>query len=110
MSEQPVCPRCHGKGWMSPEDAERAIQVNGELHTAGYELGKRMTADAWAPLRALVEKWRKQLSDYDAGSNKLSSDEAGQLVCCADELDTLIGSFHSVGNSAGRFQGRPQYG
>lgn len=41
-TDQPVCSACQGKGWCSPDDAERGIQVNSELYHAGYEHGKQM--------------------------------------------------------------------
>lgn len=37
-----------------------------------------------------LEKWKAKLDAYEAGSNALSSDEAGQLSACADELSEAL--------------------
>jgi hypothetical protein len=43
-----------------------------------------------AEIRALIAKWKAKLDAYDAGSNRMSSDEAGQLSECFDEIESLL--------------------
>jgi len=44
-----------------------------------------------AAIRALRDQWREQLDGYDAGGNKLSSDDAAMLTVCAEDLSRLLG-------------------
>jgi hypothetical protein len=64
-AQETPCAACSGKGWLTPDDAERGIQHGSELFNAGYEAGKRMAAPAppaapaqeWQELRAAAESF-----------------------------------------------------
>ncbi len=55
-------------------------------------------------LKALRDKWRATVDDYEAGAAarrySMTPDEAGQLSLCADELDTLLASLPSTHEGA----------
>jgi hypothetical protein len=38
----PVCSTCEGKGYVSPDDAGRAVEAASAMYMAGYEHGQRM--------------------------------------------------------------------
>jgi hypothetical protein len=38
--EPPCCPTCEGKGYLTPDDAARAIRERGEMFNAGYAHAK----------------------------------------------------------------------
>ncbi len=45
-SEAPSCPICEGKGWLTPEDAQRAETADRELHGHGYDMGRASLGSA----------------------------------------------------------------
>lgn len=40
-SEAPVCDQCQGRGWITPDDADRAIAKSWDFFNNGYDHAKR---------------------------------------------------------------------